>query len=93
MPRRSIALAAVGVGLIGVTGLNGASAAAAHPVVKHVLLLSVDGLHQSDLSWYVLTHAGSRLASLVHRGTDFVNARTQTPSDSPPPRSCPPPTA
>src|SRR5262249_10623925 len=26
------------------------------PTVDHVLLVSVDGLHQSDLSWYVSHH-------------------------------------
>ena len=32
---------------------------------EHVLLLSVDGLHQSDLQWYVGKHPHSALASLV----------------------------
>ncbi|MDT4933702.1 MAG: hypothetical protein QOK11_1594 [Pseudonocardiales bacterium] len=82
MPRRSIALAAVGVGLIGVTGLNGASAAAAHPTVKHVLLLSVDGLHQSDLAYYVSQHPHSALAGLVAGGTEYTAAQTTFPSDS-----------
>ena len=27
----------------------------------HVLLISVDGMHQSDLDWYVAHHPGSRL--------------------------------
>jgi hypothetical protein len=49
---------------------------------RHVLLLSVDGLHQSDLDWYVRTHPGSALASLVRRGTDYTHARTPFPSDS-----------
>ncbi len=49
---------------------------------RHVLLLSVDGLHQSDLSWYVSHHPNSALAALADHGLDFTNARTPFPSDS-----------
>ena len=50
--------------------------------VQHVLLLSVDGLHQSDLDWYVGAHPSSALAALVRHGVQFTNAQTQVPSDS-----------
>src|SRR3954466_1216907 len=46
---------------------------------QHVLLLSVDGLHQSDLSWYVSHHPNSALAALARHGLDFTNARTPFP--------------
>jgi len=49
---------------------------------RHVLLLSVDGLHQSDLTWYVDQHPSSALAKLVHRGVEFTHALTPFPSDS-----------
>jgi hypothetical protein len=49
---------------------------------KHVVLISVDGLHQSDLSAYVATHANSTLAKLVGQGASYTNARTPFPSDS-----------
>ncbi|HEY8294888.1 MAG TPA: alkaline phosphatase family protein, partial [Micrococcaceae bacterium] len=49
---------------------------------KHVLLLSVDGLHQKDLDWYVKAHPQSALASLVDHGTSYSNAQTPVPSDS-----------
>ena len=49
---------------------------------RHVLLLSVDGLHQSDLSWYVAHHPGSALAALTRGGEQFTHARTPVPSDS-----------
>lgn len=49
---------------------------------KHVLLLSVDGLHQSDLMWYVKAHPESTLATLVKQGVEFTNAQTPFPSDS-----------
>ncbi|MDQ4491346.1 alkaline phosphatase family protein [Sinomonas sp. ASV486] len=49
---------------------------------KHVLLLSVDGLHQSDLDWYVKNHPGSAIANLVGHGTSYTDAQTPVPSDS-----------
>ena len=53
-----------------------------HAASKHVLLISVDGLHQSDLTWYVAQHPTSALASLVSGGTEYTNAATTFPSDS-----------
>ena len=50
--------------------------------VDHVLLISVDGLHQSDVAWFVQTHPQSALATLAGRGVDFNNASTPFPSDS-----------
>ena len=49
---------------------------------RHVLLLSVDGLHQSDLAWYVGAHPRSALARLVAQGTEYTHAQTTYPSDS-----------
>ena len=46
---------------------------------EHVLLLSVDGLHQSDLQWYVGKHPHSALASLVDNGVEFTHAQTPCP--------------
>jgi Type I phosphodiesterase / nucleotide pyrophosphatase len=56
---------------------------AEHPV-KHVLLISVDGMHQSDLVWYVAHHPNSELARLARGGREFSNAHTSDPSDSDP---------
>jgi hypothetical protein len=50
--------------------------------IDHVLLVSIDGMHQSDLAWYVQTHPGSTLAALMAQGVDFSNASTPFPSDS-----------
>ncbi len=50
--------------------------------VQHVLLISVDGLHQSDLAWYVQVHPNSALATLVASGVDYSDASTPFPSDS-----------
>jgi hypothetical protein len=64
-----------------------ASVSSASPksgAVRHVVLISVDGLHQSDLEWFVANHPSSELAKLVHGGAEFSNARTSVPSDSDP---------
>src|SRR5581483_5592406 len=58
----------------------GASTKTGH--VRHVLLLSVDGLHASDLAAYVAAHPSSALAGLVADGTNYTGAQTTFPSDS-----------
>lgn len=50
--------------------------------VKHVLLISVDGLHALDLTNYVNSHPQSTLAQLSSHGVTFDNAATSQPSDS-----------
>ena len=52
--------------------------------IKHVLLISVDGLHQSDLNWYIANHPDSELAKLASGGAQYSNAQTSDPSDSDP---------
>ena len=52
--------------------------------IEHVLLISVDGMHQSDLDWYVATHPNSELAKLASGGAEFTNNHTSDPSDSDP---------
>ena len=51
---------------------------------RHVLLISIDGMHQSDLDWYVANHPASALAQLTHSGAEYTNAATSNPSDSDP---------
>jgi hypothetical protein len=50
--------------------------------IKHVLLISIDGMHQSDLARFVSSHPASALAGLVRHGISFTNARASKPSDS-----------
>ncbi|MGD0504499.1 MAG: alkaline phosphatase family protein [Steroidobacteraceae bacterium] len=50
--------------------------------VKHVLLISVDGLHAVDLTNYVATHPDSTLAQLSKHGVTYTNNSTSIPSDS-----------
>lgn len=49
---------------------------------KHVLLISVDGLHALDLTNYVNAHPKSTLAQLSAHGKTYSNASTSQPSDS-----------
>jgi hypothetical protein len=82
-------------GLIAGTALTTTSAATAanaaarhhhhhhdHGKIRHVLLISVDGLHQQDLAWFVRNFPNSALARLARHGTDYSRAMTPFPSDS-----------
>jgi hypothetical protein len=85
-----VALVVSALAVVGATAV----ASSAHPrhhdrnhgrhehAIKHVLLISVDGLHQSDLAWYVNQHPGSELAKLAGGGAEYLRARTPIPSDS-----------
>jgi hypothetical protein len=50
--------------------------------IKHVLLISVDGLHALDVANYVATHENSALDELAEHGITYSNARTPANSDS-----------
>ena len=50
--------------------------------IKHVLLISVDGMHEVNLQRYVKYHPTSGFAKLIARGVHFTNAHTAEPSDS-----------
>jgi hypothetical protein len=54
----------------------------AHPQVRQVLLLSIDGMHAVDLARFVANHPDSALARLAQHGMDYSNARGAMPSDS-----------
>src|SRR5664279_1004141 len=83
MSRRYIAVAAgVSIGLLGIGTLPSAIAASQNTPVKHVLLLSFDGLHENDLAYYVAKHPNSALAKLETNGTNYTAAQTTFPSDS-----------
>src|SRR5438132_1216266 len=49
---------------------------------RHVIVISVDGLHESDLEAYIASHATSTLAKFVNEGVSYSNAHTPFPSDS-----------
>jgi hypothetical protein len=50
--------------------------------IRHVLLISVDGMHQVDLQRWIKTHPEGALAELAERGTTYTQAFTTAPSDS-----------
>src|SRR3979409_889922 len=75
--------AAGAVGLIAAI-LGMALPAAGHdgPRARHVLLLSLAAMHQSDLPWFVHKPPSSTMAKLVGTGVEFTNAKAPVPSDS-----------
>jgi hypothetical protein len=77
------ALAALAAGLSVLLSTTGAVAGRPGQI-SHVLLISVDGMHQSDLDWYVAQHPDSELARLVDGGAVYSNNHTADPSDSDP---------
>lgn len=68
--------------VVTLAGAAGPALANKHEPAEHVLLLSVDGLHQSDLAWYVEHHPGSALARLLRKGVEFTHAQAPVPTDS-----------
>src|SRR6201996_5694328 len=86
-PARVAALAAAAAAVAIPIGLTAGPAVAEHPHqarVQHVLLISVDGMHQSDLDWYVANHPNSELAKLAEGGQEYTSDHTADPSDSDP---------
>ncbi|MBR8126724.1 alkaline phosphatase family protein [Burkholderia multivorans] len=63
---------------------DGAAGDAAHGrrVVKHVLLLSIDGLHEQDLARCIGANTCPNLAVLAQSGVTYTNAYTPGLSDS-----------
>src|SRR6266550_5078426 len=56
--------------------------------IRHVLLISVDGLHALDVANFVQSHPNSALAELSGHRVTYSNARTPSLSDSFPRPSC-----
>jgi len=83
--RQTLLAVAVSMGLIATTL---SAPARANDVLgqgnkmKHVLLVSVDGLHALDVANYVAAHPDSALAALSTHGITYSNARTPANSDS-----------
>jgi hypothetical protein len=85
--RAKVASAAIvaAAAICGSVAMSAPSASADHKGhIDHVLLISVDGMHQSDLDWYIANHPGSELAKLASGGAEFTNSHTSDPSDSDP---------
>ena len=67
-----------------VTVPSGFAGAAARGTNRHVLLISIDGFHASDLATCEAQGLCPNLASLAGFGTTYADAHTSTPSDSAP---------
>jgi hypothetical protein len=52
------------------------------PAVKHVLLISIDGMHELDLRNCIATRTCPNLAALSATGISYSRASTSKPSDS-----------
>ncbi|KAK9827268.1 hypothetical protein WJX81_006102 [Elliptochloris bilobata] len=59
-----------------------AAAGALAKGIEHVLLISVDGMHQVDLDKFVTAHPDSYMAKLVAKGVTYPNTHILPPSDS-----------
>jgi len=81
MAIRQLSLVLFGVSLLGIATGN-ARGDDQRRNFKHVLLISVDGLHALDLARYIENHSQSALAQLTQRGMTFTNASSSRPSDS-----------
>ena len=80
----ALVLAAGGVAAAaqGLSAQDMSTAATGHGKAAHVLLPSIDGLHEFDLANYIAAHPASALAGLVGRGTRYTNVTSSRPSDS-----------
>ena len=70
------------IGAVLSVGAALAQGSATLPKVQHVLLISVDGMHESDLRQYVAGHPTSALAALSGSGVTYSQAHSAMPSDS-----------
>lgn len=50
--------------------------------IKHVLMISVDGLHALDLQNFSVSHPRSAMAQLARTGIEYTQAQTVSPADS-----------
>lgn len=68
--------------LASVAGSALALAGAAQAAVDHVIILSIDGLHEADLTDPNTNQYLPNILALEKTGVDYTNARTTSPSDS-----------
>jgi hypothetical protein len=50
--------------------------------IRHVLVISIDGMHSLDMALWVKNNPNSALGKLAAQGLDFTNASSTKPSDS-----------
>jgi len=80
--RHTLRMTQVALAALASLGLAGAVHADQDTKVSHVLLVSVDGMHQVDLERFVAGHPRSALSRLLGHGVEYANAHAARPSDS-----------
>ncbi len=80
MMNTTVAALAIGTALVAPASVSPARAATA--AIEHVLLISIDGLHDSDLVRYIKDHPTSALAAMAKSGVHYSKAYAPFPSDS-----------
>ncbi len=74
-------LLALSAGLAAVAPMLGVTASA-EPVARHVLLISIDGMHALDLDNCARANTCPNLAALASSGVNYLRTSTSKPSDS-----------
>ncbi len=80
--QQSLFGAVLATGAIALAGVHPAAQAEPKPDVKHVLLISIDGLHEQDVARCIGANTCPNLALLAHSGVTYTNAYTPGLSDS-----------
>ncbi|WP_233863534.1 alkaline phosphatase family protein [Paraburkholderia adhaesiva] len=80
--RWSAGLAALGAGALALTGVLATAQASETHGIKHVLLISFDGLHEQDVARCIAGNTCTNLALLAKSGVTYTNAYTPGLSDS-----------
>jgi Type I phosphodiesterase / nucleotide pyrophosphatase len=79
---RTCAIVALGVGVFSGGAPAVADEAHSDRARGHVLLISVDGLHEFDRRQFIAEHPDSTFARLSRGGTVYSNTSSAQPSDS-----------
>lgn len=51
-------------------------------MIKHVAVISVDGMHSSDIAKYLAIRPDAFIGTMLQTGYEYTNAYTSAPSDS-----------
>jgi hypothetical protein len=82
LPRSALVALSVVTATVGATAVATADSSSAP--ASHVLLISVDGLHASDVTKCIAAHLCPTIEKLTAQGTTYSNASSSLPSDSSP---------
>jgi len=82
LPRAGVVALSALIASAGAAGISAAQPNSAP--ARHVLLISVDGLHASDVTTCIAAHLCPNIESLSAAGTSYSNVSTSEPSDSSP---------